>query len=254
MSFETLRVRWEGPACFITLNRPHAGNAINSTLLGELRQVMAQCQAEATLVVLEGSREVFCIGADLEEIARTDTSYKELERHAEAIYDLWQAMSMAPFLTICRVRGKVNAGGIGFVAASDVVIADDSASFCLSELLFGVLPACVLPFLARRVGWQRAHYMTVSTQTIGAVEAHKWGLVDVLDEYDGPAVRKHLGRIRRLSKAAIERYRRYAGTLGGSITATRGAAVAANAEAFSDSDNRRAIGRYVQTGRFPWEG
>jgi polyketide biosynthesis enoyl-CoA hydratase PksH len=254
MSFQTLLVRWEGPACFITLNRPHAGNAINSTLLGELRAVISQCHSEATMVVLDGSPEVFCAGADFAEIARVDTSCAQLERHAEAIYDLWLTLSTAPFMTICRVRGKVNAGGVGFVAASDVVIADETASFCLSELLFGLLPACVLPFLVRRVGWQRAHYMAVSTQTIGAGQAHNWGLVDVLDAYDGPAVRKHLGRIRRLSKVAIERYKRYVGALAGPVTAARAAAVAANVDAFSDSDNRRTIDRYVRTGKFPWEG
>jgi len=62
---------------------------------------------------------------------------------------LWLRLATVRTVTISHVRGKANAGGIGFVAASDIVLADETAQFSLSELLFGLYPACVLPFLIR---------------------------------------------------------------------------------------------------------
>ncbi len=68
------------------------------------------------------------------------------ERNPERLYDLWLRLATGPFITISHVRGRVNAGGIGFVATSDIVLAERSAQFSLSELLFGVFPARYFPF------------------------------------------------------------------------------------------------------------
>lgn len=84
----------------------------------------------------------------------------------DLLYDLWLKMMNGPFITISHVRGTTNAGGFGFVAASDIVIADETAIFNLSELLFGLFPAMVLPFLTGKIGDQRAHYLTLKTNSI----------------------------------------------------------------------------------------
>jgi polyketide biosynthesis enoyl-CoA hydratase PksH len=81
-----------------------------------------------------------------------------------------------------HVRGTSNAGGTGFVAASDIVIADNTAQFSLSELLFGLYPACVLPFLTKRIGFRKAHYLTLMTNPISVQQANAWNLVDAYEE------------------------------------------------------------------------
>jgi polyketide biosynthesis enoyl-CoA hydratase PksH len=150
-------------------------------------------------------------------------------------------------------RGRVNAGGVGLAAACDMVLADHSASFALSELLFGLFPACVLPFLIRRVGEQRAHYLTLSTQPVNAAQALAWGLVDgVEDQVDG-LLRKHLLRLRRLDKAAIGRYKLYRHDLSALVDAARPPALEANRVMFSDPATRAVIRRYVTEQKFPWE-
>ncbi|HET8798558.1 MAG TPA: enoyl-CoA hydratase/isomerase, partial [Thermoanaerobaculia bacterium] len=158
-----------------------------------------------------------------------------------------------PYVTISHVRGKANAGGVGFVAASDIVLADESAQFSLSELLFGLYPAVVLPFLIRRIGFQKAHYLTLMTQPVAARQAHEWGLVDAIEPQSDALLRRHLQRLRRLSKTAIRRYKSYMGRLSGPIVDLKGPAVAANREIFSDPANLAAITRYVERGLFPWE-
>jgi 3-carboxymethyl-3-hydroxy-acyl-[acp] dehydratase len=53
------------------------------------------------------------------------------------------ALATGPFVTISHVRGKANAGGLGFMAASDIVLAQEEAQFSLSELLSdSIRPAC----------------------------------------------------------------------------------------------------------------
>jgi polyketide biosynthesis enoyl-CoA hydratase PksH len=253
MSYQTIRVRFQEPICFIGLHRPDRNNTINNQLIDECRLVLAVCEESVTTVVLEGSPEVFCLGADFQELRETNAGVEPVEHGSEALYNLWLSLATGPYMSVAHVRGKANAGGVGMAAACDIVIADESAQFSLSELLFGLMPACVLPFLIRRVGFQRAHYMTLTTRPIPVGEAHAWGLVDAFDKESGSLLRKHLLRLRRISKASVRRYKRYVSELDDSLRRHMPAAIFANHEMFSDTGNLEAISRYVETGLFPWE-
>jgi polyketide biosynthesis enoyl-CoA hydratase PksH len=134
------------------------------------------------------------------------------------------------------------------------VLADETASFSLSELLFGLFPACVLPFLVRRIGAAKANYLTLTTQPLGANEAQGWGLVDRCEPALAPLLHRHLLRLRRLSPPAVARYKAYMRSLSNALDAARPTAIAANLAIFSDPANLAAIARYVSTGKFPWEG
>jgi polyketide biosynthesis enoyl-CoA hydratase PksH len=243
-------VRLEPPVCIIQIDRTNADNAINRMLVEDFRAALTACEAPSVhVVVVEGLPQVFCLGADF-------ADYAEDERNAvdpDALYEVWERLACGPFVSIAHVRGKANAGGVGFVAACDIVLADSSAQFGLSELLFGVYPACVLPFLMRRVGFQNAHYMTLTTKTVTAEQAQSFGLVDECAADSAALLRQHLVRLRRLSKAGIRSYKAYANTLNPVLTQSRAVAVAANRALFADPVNREAIRRFARTGLFPWE-
>lgn len=251
--YETLRVRLQEPACFVQIHRPQANNTINAQLVSELNAVLSECAANVNVVVLEGLPEVFCFGADFQQISADIARDHEGPSDPGPLFDVWHQLASGPYVTIAHVRGKANAGGVGFVAACDIVVAQDTAQFSLSELLFGVYPACVLPFLIRRVGFQKAHYLTLMTQPITAQQAHAWGLVDAFDPSSDALLRKHLLRLRRLSKVAIRRYKAYMDALHGSLAAAKPLAVAGNKEVFSDPANVAGIVRYAERGIFPWE-
>lgn len=254
MNYQTINVRFQDAICFLQIYRPEANNTINDLLIEECRQVLDLCEESITVIVLEGLPEVFCFGADFQGIHDDMTGGEgRSARGPEPLYDLWLKMATGPYITLSHVRGKVNAGGIGFVAASDIVLADRTALFSLSELLFGLFPACVLPFLIRRIGFQKAHYLTLTTRPISIQEAYTWGLVDAYEEQSESLVRKHLLRIRRLSKTGISRYKRYMNRLNDSLYQSKPLAIEANNEIFSDSRNIEGIIRYVETGQFPWE-
>jgi polyketide biosynthesis enoyl-CoA hydratase PksH len=251
--YQTLRVRWQEAICFIQFHRPDANNTINAELVLELRRALKECEKSASVVVLEGLPEVFCFGADFQQISAGVAAGEENMNDPGKLYDIWNQLATGPFVSIAHVRGKANAGGVGFVAACDVVLADETARFSLSELLFGVFPACVLPFLVRRIGFQRAHYLTLMTQPITVQQAHAWGLVDAYEAQSDGLLRKHLLRLRRLSKSAIQLYKEYMNELHGSLGEDRERAIAGNQRVFSDPKNLQAISRYVEKGLFPWE-
>ncbi len=254
-NYEAIQVRFDEDVCFIQIHRPEANNSINDRLIEEFTEVLNRCEESVKIVVLEGLPEVFCFGADFKGIQETlDNAEQHQEQNPEPLYDLWLQLASGPFITIAHVRGKANAGGVGFVAACDVVLCEEKAIFSLSELLFGLMPACVLPFLIRRMGFSKANYMTLMTQPVSARQARDWGLVDAYEENSENLLRKHLLRFRRLSKKGISRYKRYMNTLDNFSMISKAKALEANREVFSDQNNLEKIARYVKTGQFPWEG
>jgi polyketide biosynthesis enoyl-CoA hydratase PksH len=199
-------------------------------------------------VVLEGGADVFCAGGDFESVAENGAT-----GDPEPLYDVWLKLSQGPFIVISLVTGRANAGGVGFIAASDIVIAGQNASFALSELIFGLFPACVLPFLIGRIGRQRAHYMTLSTKAVSAADAQAWGLADVVCDDPEIALRQHLGRLRQLRKPAISEYKAYLAACTGKPDEDKRSALAANRKMFSDPAVLDGIRRYVTELKFPWE-
>jgi len=253
VSYEAIRVQFRDSICFLQIDRPQADNTINRQLVAECNDALLACEESATVVVLSGSPEVFCFGADFKEIARTTREGLKSDDGPGPLYDLWLRLASGPYVTISHVRGKANAGGLGFIAASDIVLADETAQFSLSELLFGLYPACVLPFLIRRIGFQKAHYLALMTQPISAKQAYEWGLVDAFGPASETLLHRHLQRLRRLSKVAVRRYKTYINRISLPLGDMKSHALAANHEIFSDASNLQAIMRYVERGIFPWE-
>ncbi len=252
--YQTLRVRLDKDICFIQIYRPENNNTINDLLIEEFEKVLEQCEIAAKIIVIEGLPEVFCFGADFKELKDdADTKGKNQEQNPEPLYNVWFKLATGPYITIAHVRGKANAGGIGFVAACDIVLCDEKAIFSLSELLFGLMPACVLPFLIRRMGFAKANYLTVMTQPVSSKQALEWGLVDACEANSENLLRKHLLRLRRLGKTGIVRYKKYMNTLNTFLEESKPDAIAANIEVFSDKENINKITRFVTTGQFPWE-
>nr|BAP05579.1 CalS [uncultured Candidatus Entotheonella sp.] len=255
VAFHTIRFRTDAGIAYLQFDRPEANNTINDLLVAECRQALADHGEGIRVLVLEGLPEVFCFGADFQAIhgASSEPQLDNETQSADVLYDLWTDLATGPYVTIAHVRGKANAGGIGFVAACDIVLADERAVFSLSELLFGLFPACVLPFLIRRIGMQKAHYMTLMTAPIPVEEAHRWGLVDAYAADSADLLRRHLLRLRRLSKSGIRRYKQYRASIDAFLTASKMKAVAGNREVFSDPENLETIACFVETGQFPWE-
>lgn len=252
--FETIAVRTEENIAFIQFNRPEANNTINEVLIFECHSAMDELEKHASVIVFEGLPEVFCFGADFKQMHQYIAEGDEVDdASVDMLYSLWERIATGPFITVCHARGKTNAGGMGFVSACDIVLAQTHATFSFSELLFGIYPSCVIPFMMRKVGFQKTNYLTLITKAISAQEASDYHLVDAVADDSQALVRKHLLRLRRLSPDAVFRYKGYINQINPIIEQSRELAIMHNKDMHTYPGVVEGIFRFVESGKLPWE-
>jgi polyketide biosynthesis enoyl-CoA hydratase PksH len=237
----------------LKINRPEASNSINNTLIKEMLDVFTQIESKSTIkaVVLEGNEQVFCTGMDFKAIS-SGGSEAMIADDPNGYYNLLKHITLCSKIVIAKVDGKVNAGGIGIVAASDIVIAGKRATFGLSEALFGLLPACVMPFLIRRIGIQKAQWMSLMTQGISVQKAYEIGLVDELSENTQEVLRRSLLRLTRLETTTILDLKDYMSKLWIMSEETQKLAVNKITLLLESNHVQQNIKNFVEKGEFPW--
>ncbi len=175
-----LLISRHGHTARVTLNRPDVRNAFNAELIAELTGAFTTLGQDASLraIVLAAEGKAFCAGADLNWM-KAMAGYSWAENHADAtrLADMLWAIYACPVPVIARVQGDVYAGGVGLVACADVVVAVDSAGFCLSEAKLGLLPATIGPYVVKALGEQASRRYFVTAERFSAAEAHRLGLV-----------------------------------------------------------------------------
>lgn len=247
MEYKTIAVKYSESVATIQFQRKDEKNTINQQMVAELFDAINECENQVKIVVFEGDEDYFCFGADLN--SEEENQFPE----GRTLYDLWLKLAKAPFLTISHITGKTNAGGIGFIACSDIAIANTTATFSLSELLFGLYPAMVMPFLIRRIGFQHMNYMTLMTRPFSAEEALQFGLVDSIQENSRLALGKHIARLRNLPEDGIRTYKQYANLCYDQLTVQRDQAVKRNQSIFSSELVLERIKKFTKEGIYPWE-
>ena len=153
--FQTLKTRVNNGIITILLNRPQVHNAFNSTMLLELIGLLDEIKEEKEIrvAVFTGQGKSFSAGADLNWMREIiNYSYEENLRDSERISELFYKIYTLNKPVISAINGAAIGGGMGFVAASDIVISSEKAVFSLSEVKIGVVPACISPYLIRKSG------------------------------------------------------------------------------------------------------
>jgi methylglutaconyl-CoA hydratase len=164
----------------VTLNRPEVRNAFNDEVIEELTAVFLELgkRPEVRCVVLAGNGPSFCAGADLNWMKRMAEYTREQNlEDASALARMLEVIFRCPKPTIARVHGDAYAGGTGLVAACDIAIAVDTATFCLSETRLGLIPATISPYVVRAMGARAAHRWFLTAERFSAQEAHRIGYV-----------------------------------------------------------------------------
>jgi len=170
-----------------------------------------------------------------------------------AYLQLLKRFTLTSKVIVCRLDGKVIAGGVGLVAASDIVISSERTELSLSEALWGLLPCSVIPFLIRRVGFQKAYFMTLTTKPISAREAHAIHLVDELTDHLDETLRKLTLRLNLLDDEIIVDMKRYFQKMVGITPEIELAATKEFARLAAQPRVQQNIANYVTKGVFPWE-
>lgn len=251
MSLKTVNIRKEATTFRMQIDRPEARNSLNGELMADLDAALKMGEADPAVqvVVIEGLAEVFCTGMDFDAATQGDSA----AMNPDDYYQYLVRMSCSSKVIVALVSGKVNAGGMGLVAASDLVLAGEGATFGLSELLFGLLPACVLPFLIRRIGFQRARWLSLTTKPISAAEAYRIGLADEVGKDPERLLRRQLTRLTCLSPSAVGRLKSYMDDLWIMRAQTRELAVATISSLMEDPEVQGKIRRFVTEGVYPWQ-
>lgn len=165
---------------YVTLDRPQKRNALSRDLIAQLTDAVARASSDAgvRLVVLAAEGTVFCAGMDLAEmqLRAAQPNARELwQDDTRAYRDLLVALLTVPVPTLAAVQGPAVAGGVGLVAACDLVLASEGATFALPEPQRGITAAIVAPLLVHRVGPGAAGYLLLSGRDWTAGEAQRAG-------------------------------------------------------------------------------
>ncbi len=255
MEYKTIKINEKRGVLTAQIYRPDANNSINNLLLDELLDVLKTSEDNDSIkvMVIKGLPDLFCTGMDFQAFTDEINSDAQTSMEANHYYSLLSGLAESSKIVVSYVEGRVNAGGMGIVAASDIVIAGKNAAFSLSEALFGLIPACVLPFLIRRIGYQKAYWLTISAQSITADRAYEIGLVDEYSDNIQDSLRKYLVKLLRIDPQTTQRIKTYMKKLWIINEETQKTAVDQLSDLTAEARVRENIKNYVEKGVFPWQ-
>ncbi|HLG47566.1 MAG TPA: enoyl-CoA hydratase-related protein [Reyranella sp.] len=184
-TYEALLVRRERSRLHVTLNRPEVKNALNPTLIGELKQVFAALRdrRDIKVVILRGAGGTFCAGADLKNMEQSFTEApKPGQKDPIAINNreygsFLEAVNTTPQTVVAAVEGYAIAGGFGLLCVSDVAICTEDAGFAMSETAIGIVPAQIAPFVAARIGVPNTRHLALTAARFKGADALRYGIV-----------------------------------------------------------------------------
>ncbi len=182
-NFQYIKLARNGNRIDLRLSRPKLHNAIIPEMVEEIHHALEEIEKldELQFVVISGEGNSFCAGADINWFSGAvncdkSESFQEYLRLAE----LLKRLAQFPKITIAAVHKNVKGGGNGLLAACDFSIAEESTSFAFSEINMGIIPATILPFVAKRVSTQNLKKLMFSGEAFWALEARLIGLVDFI--------------------------------------------------------------------------
>jgi len=182
-SHQTIEVNKEGAVGTIVLNRPEILNAINLEMIREITGAVNSFEKNADLrvIIFRSNGDHFSSGADLNWMQES-MSQKAVQLTSESLElaKMFEAIAWSGKVTISAVHGRSMGGANGIVAASDIVIADDTAIFAFSEVKLGLIPATISPYVFRKIGSSRTRELMLTGRRFDAIEAFEFGLVHKL--------------------------------------------------------------------------
>ena len=219
-----VRLETDRGVATITLDSPRNRNALSARLRSELSEALFEAMADEAVraVVLTGSGPVFCAGADLKEAAAALAG--EPVDQAPELPEIFEQIMGAPKPVVAVLNGAARAGGIGLVAAADIALAPQGATFAFTEVRIGVVPAIIsVPVSARMHSRQLSRYF-LTGEAFDASTAAEAGLITraVPEEEMAHALDEVLEGIRASAPRALSRTKELLGELGAGALAAPG--------------------------------
>jgi methylglutaconyl-CoA hydratase len=183
MADELVHFRVAGGVGTITLDSPRNRNALSAQVRRELSAHLAAGLADdrVRVVVLDHTGPVFCSGMDLKEAAGAGSGDQGVNEFPAILERIWTA----PKPVVAKLAGPARAGGVGLVAACDIAVAADTATFAFSEVRIGVVPAVISVTVLPRLLPRAAHELFLTGEPFGAARAAAIGLINSAVPADG---------------------------------------------------------------------
>ena len=202
------------------------------------------------LVILEGIPGSFCEGLDLNSLVQ-----QQVEDHTDIglarFAQLLAAIEQTPRPVIALVDGQAMGGGMGLVAAADLVLASSRASFALPETVMGMIPAVVFPYVARRIGIPKARLLALGAKPLSAASAFQVGLVDEIADDLEATCRRYARRFAYMEPQAIGTMKALIATYFTVPANYQTDAVSRLHELLTSQETRMRLRRFV-AGESPW--
>ncbi len=167
----------------VTLNNPDKHNAFDDSIIAQLLQSFRQIEADSQVrvMVLASNGKSFSAGADLGWMKRMATySHAENLADSEALAEMLCTLNVMRVPTVARVQGAAFGGAVGLVSCCDMAVATQRASFCLSEVKIGLIPATISPYVVAAMGQRAARRYFTTAERFSAATAQTLGLVSEL--------------------------------------------------------------------------
>ncbi len=177
---EFLDIQKNGPITTVWLNRTQLHNAFNEQFIEELTDTFNDLDQDAHVraVILAAKGKSFCAGADLQWMKKMiDYSFDENIEDARGLARMLQAVRKCRKPVIGRVQGAAYGGGVGLLACCDMVACVETATFALTEVKLGLLPAVISPFVLEKIGPAHASRYFLTAERFDSNEARRIGLV-----------------------------------------------------------------------------
>jgi methylglutaconyl-CoA hydratase len=179
--YKTIKLETGNGVATILLNRPDIRNAFNEVMIAELTDAfrVAGKMEDVRVIILRGEGKSFCAGADLNWM-RDVSNYSYEQNYAESyrLSECFYAIYSSPKPTIAVVHGAAIGGANGLLAACDIAVCDNETVFSLSEVKIGIVPACISPYVIKRVGEYGARELMLTGRRINGTEAENYNLVN----------------------------------------------------------------------------
>lgn len=205
MAYENILVETRDAVGLITLDRPHALNALNAALMSELCSALNTFEGDGAIgaIVITGSAKAFAAGADIKEMQNKSFA----DAYSEDFITLdWERIATCRKPVIAAVAGFALGGGCEIAMMCDFILAGENAKFGQPEIKLGVLPGSGgTQRLTRFIGKSKAMEMILTGRMMEAGEAERAGLVSrvlPVNELVDEAVRV-AGEIAQLSRPSV---------------------------------------------------
>ncbi|WP_110456235.1 enoyl-CoA hydratase-related protein [Shewanella algidipiscicola] len=175
----------------MVLNRADKHNAFDEVMISEMIAALDSFASndDCQVLVLKANGKNFSAGADLNWMRKQAMmDFEQNLADANELATLMHTLDKFPKPTIALVQGAAFGGALGLICASDIAIANERASFCLSEVKLGLIPAVISPYVVRAMGQRASRRYMLTAERFNAETALKLNVIhEIADDLDAAA-------------------------------------------------------------------